>query len=64
MHGRLSGALCQSSWVHLMRAVAREYVYDATDEHDGTKTPPTNAHIRGRIRTYSPIIAAGVPDAD
>jgi hypothetical protein len=39
--------VCQSSHVHLTRAVARGYV-DATDEH-GTKIPPTKAHIRGRV---------------
>jgi hypothetical protein len=43
--GRLLGALCQSSRIHLPRAaVAREYVY-ATDER-GTKTPPAIAHVR------------------
>jgi hypothetical protein len=42
--GRLSGALCQSSRIHIRAAVTREYVY-ATDER-GTKTPPANAHVR------------------
>jgi hypothetical protein len=36
------------------RAVARDYVY-ATDER-GTRTPPANAHVRGRVRAYIPII--------
>jgi hypothetical protein len=33
---------------------AREYVY-ATNER-GTKTPPANAHVRERVRAYSPVI--------
>jgi hypothetical protein len=36
---------------------AREYV-DATDEHAGAETPPANAHVRERVRTYSPKIDA------
>jgi hypothetical protein len=60
LYARL-GALRQSSRVHLTRATWK-YV-DATDEH-GAKTPPVNAHVRGRVRAYNPLIAAGVPYAD
>jgi hypothetical protein len=64
MHGPSALGRFVSIFAGTSYARGRARVRGYTDEHHGTKTPQANAHVRGRVRAYSPIIAAGVPDAD